>query len=394
MYFNDATGSKMSYHLQTKVLVKAESCVAGQQQLEGVTDLTYTAKSPSVRELNEFVTGPGTYGTPKGEQLVIMQLYCPRDGEIGSVRVAGEPVPVDAVDDSGRALAKAIVQTASGRDDSSQMARSVRRVPRPSHPVECDARNRFAGCRDFIHVALRAMVNPYRRGSRRSDDRSEALNQTTETACAVRRTSTSPSVSRLGVKGPHLPSATETHPKPWGVSHPTVRLTIVSDVLVSYGSRWSIDRGLQLCMDSQPAIAATHSGQHPECAVFARRSYRTRRGPGGRRSCRCWSACRVGDIGCTGTARPMVAGSHGRTGCRSWVDQRHQESKCIAAAHLDDPCRPCCRCSGTPSVESLSVSPGSARKVDSGGTVDASRAVSFIKRITDHHGGNRSCACS
>ena len=35
VYLNDATGSKMSYYLRSKVRLRAESCAAGEQQLEG-----------------------------------------------------------------------------------------------------------------------------------------------------------------------------------------------------------------------------------------------------------------------------------------------------------------------------------------------------------------------
>ncbi len=93
VYLNDATGSKMSYYLRSKVRLKAESCAAGEQQLEGAADFSYTAKSPPVEELSESVTGPGTFGTPKGEQLVLVRIYGPKGGDLSNFRVAGAPTP-------------------------------------------------------------------------------------------------------------------------------------------------------------------------------------------------------------------------------------------------------------------------------------------------------------
>ena len=49
VYLNDATGSKMSYYLRTRVRLRSEGCSDGQQQLQGFADLTYTPDSPPVR---------------------------------------------------------------------------------------------------------------------------------------------------------------------------------------------------------------------------------------------------------------------------------------------------------------------------------------------------------
>jgi hypothetical protein len=113
-YLNDATGSKMSYYLRTTVRLKSESCVAGKQQLEGVADLSYTEDSPPVDQLNEFVTGPGTFGTPKGEQLVLVRIYGPKGGELSGLRIAGQTSTVGTVDDRGLPVATAVVQLRRG----------------------------------------------------------------------------------------------------------------------------------------------------------------------------------------------------------------------------------------------------------------------------------------
>jgi hypothetical protein len=124
LYLNDATGSKMSYYLRSAVRLKSEACAAGRQQLEGVADLTYTDQSPPVSELNEFVTGPGTYGTPKGEQLVLIRLYGPKGGELNGLRIAGKPETVETVDDRGRPVASAVVQL--GRGDTVRVSWRMR----------------------------------------------------------------------------------------------------------------------------------------------------------------------------------------------------------------------------------------------------------------------------
>jgi len=91
------------------VRLRSESCAEGEQQLEAFADFTYTKKSPPVEDLNEFVTGPGTFGTPKGEQLVLVRVYGPKGGELGKFRVAGEATPVDTVEDRERPVATTVV---------------------------------------------------------------------------------------------------------------------------------------------------------------------------------------------------------------------------------------------------------------------------------------------
>ena len=114
VYLNDATGSKMSYYLRSKVELKSESCAGGEQQLEGAADLRYTEKSPPVEELTTSITGPGTYGTPKGEQLVLVRIYGPEGGTLSNFRVAGQPTAIETIDDRGRPVATTVVQLRRG----------------------------------------------------------------------------------------------------------------------------------------------------------------------------------------------------------------------------------------------------------------------------------------
>lgn len=145
VYLNDATGSKMSYYLRTRVDLKAESCARGVQQLAGVADLTYTKSAPPSEQLNRFVTGPGTFGTPKGEQLVLVRIYGPKGGDIDRLRVAGIPTAVDAVDDRGRPVTTTAVQlrrgqtirvswrvrSGEGQDRAAQLTTTPGMVPTP-----------------------------------------------------------------------------------------------------------------------------------------------------------------------------------------------------------------------------------------------------------------------
>ncbi len=66
VYLNDATGSKMSYYLRTTAALRAEGCADGVQQLAGHADLTYTADSPPVDELPEYVSGGARLRHPPG----------------------------------------------------------------------------------------------------------------------------------------------------------------------------------------------------------------------------------------------------------------------------------------------------------------------------------------
>ena len=113
---NDATGSKMSYYLRSRAAMTSGACdSSGRQELSGHLDLTYTADSPPVAQLPAYVTGTGQYGTPKGEQLVLVHVYGPARGEITQLRVAGEPVDPDVVSLDGRPVTVATAQLRRGQ---------------------------------------------------------------------------------------------------------------------------------------------------------------------------------------------------------------------------------------------------------------------------------------
>jgi hypothetical protein len=114
IYLNDATGSKMSYYLRATARIRSTSCRGGRQSLNGAATFTYSAKSPPISRLNDFVTGDGSFGTPKGQQLVLVRIYGPDGGSISAVQVAGEPTPVQPVVVRGRTVVTLAVQLRRG----------------------------------------------------------------------------------------------------------------------------------------------------------------------------------------------------------------------------------------------------------------------------------------
>lgn len=88
VYLNDATGSKMSYFLDYEVDVRATGCRAGQQKYAGEIDLRSTAPADAAK-LPPSVTGSGEFGTPLGDQLVVVHVYAPIGGEFDGVVLDG-----------------------------------------------------------------------------------------------------------------------------------------------------------------------------------------------------------------------------------------------------------------------------------------------------------------
>jgi hypothetical protein len=85
LYFNDATGSKMSYFLDYDAQVSASSCSAGRQQLNG--HLTIGSHPPADQgSLPTSVTGGAVHGVPAGSQLVVAEVYGPVGGRWAASR--------------------------------------------------------------------------------------------------------------------------------------------------------------------------------------------------------------------------------------------------------------------------------------------------------------------
>ncbi|MDF2045931.1 DUF4012 domain-containing protein [Microbacterium sp. Kw_RZR3] len=88
VFFNDGTGSKMSYYLKPTVTITSGSCGSvsdsGRDDLTLRVSLTNTAPADAATSLPEYITGGGAYGTKPGQANVISNIYLPQ----GSTLVA------------------------------------------------------------------------------------------------------------------------------------------------------------------------------------------------------------------------------------------------------------------------------------------------------------------
>ncbi len=115
---NDATGSKMSYYLRYRTEVEAAGCLQGSQRLSGTMTLRQSISPRDARALSESVTGPGTFGTERGMQLVLVNLFAPVGGTIEQVNLDGRSLDSDLVVSTidGRPVTTVAVRL-SNRDD-------------------------------------------------------------------------------------------------------------------------------------------------------------------------------------------------------------------------------------------------------------------------------------
>lgn len=102
---NDGTGSKMSYYLRYTAGVEARSCQDGRQQLAGTLKLRQTIDPAVAKELPDYVTGGGNFGTQPGSQLVFVRFHAPFGGSVGEVRLGGRKLRSTPVEIDGREVA-------------------------------------------------------------------------------------------------------------------------------------------------------------------------------------------------------------------------------------------------------------------------------------------------
>jgi len=91
VYFNDATGSKMSYYLDYTAAVSATSCAANRQRLSGQLDIG-SHPPADVASLPTSITGGAAYGIPAGAQLVATDVYGPVGGTLGNFVLDGKKI--------------------------------------------------------------------------------------------------------------------------------------------------------------------------------------------------------------------------------------------------------------------------------------------------------------
>lgn len=113
VYLNDATGSKMSYYLRTHVRMTSDLCTSAGQQLTGLADLSMVDPGPGA--LDDYITGGGQYGTPAGQQLVLVRVYGPAGGTLSDFEFDGKPIHYSVVTDRGRPVVTTVVQLSGGQ---------------------------------------------------------------------------------------------------------------------------------------------------------------------------------------------------------------------------------------------------------------------------------------
>lgn len=114
IWLNDATGSKMSYYLRTRVQAQSRRCAAGRQTLD--VSMTFSSTAPrDAAKLPAYITGGGNFGTAKGHQLVLAHVYGPAGGKLSDFTFDGRKIPVPSIDDRGRPVATPVVDLAPGQ---------------------------------------------------------------------------------------------------------------------------------------------------------------------------------------------------------------------------------------------------------------------------------------
>jgi hypothetical protein len=116
IYLSDTTGSKMSYYLHAAARTRAADC--RDNVASYTTDLTFSQDDVDTAALNEFITGTGAYGTPKGQQLVSVRIYAPVGGAISDFTVDGRPTQLAEALDRGRRVYLTAVVLAPGQQFS------------------------------------------------------------------------------------------------------------------------------------------------------------------------------------------------------------------------------------------------------------------------------------
>ena len=105
VYLNDHGSSKMSYYLQSKTVLRSETCLdGGAQELRATTTLSSNAP-PGAGRLPLLLTGRGVFTRPGNIKFGVM-VFGPRGGEITSMIVDGKRAPVAGGRLDGRPVAK------------------------------------------------------------------------------------------------------------------------------------------------------------------------------------------------------------------------------------------------------------------------------------------------
>ena len=105
VYANDSTGSKMSYFLRHDTELEVTSCADGTAEVSGRL-VAHSDTPERAASLPVSVTGPGTFGIPRGVQLDTFTIVGPVGGEITDIAIDGKPSEEDLATYRGRPVAK------------------------------------------------------------------------------------------------------------------------------------------------------------------------------------------------------------------------------------------------------------------------------------------------
>ncbi|MFJ3391302.1 DUF4012 domain-containing protein [Leifsonia aquatica] len=115
VYFNDATGSKMDYYLDTSVAAGAAVCRSdGTPTSRVAVTLANRAPADAATSLPAYVTGDGTYGVAPGSIRTRVVVYGPAGGLLAGATNSGAAESTVSGTDQGRPVAVLTVTLAPG----------------------------------------------------------------------------------------------------------------------------------------------------------------------------------------------------------------------------------------------------------------------------------------
>ncbi|WP_213814524.1 DUF4012 domain-containing protein [Glaciihabitans sp. dw_435] len=115
VYFNDATGAKMDYYVQSSIGISAAVCRADQRPNFDVrVRLRSTAPADAATSLPKYVTGDGAYGVKMGDVKTSIYVYAPAGSTATGVVVGGKSKAFVNSEHDGLAVSGVQVQLAPG----------------------------------------------------------------------------------------------------------------------------------------------------------------------------------------------------------------------------------------------------------------------------------------
>jgi hypothetical protein len=116
VFFNDGTGGKMSYFLDSSVELAASTCTDDGRVDTFTVRLTSTAPADAATRLPWYVTGGGVAGVEPGVTRTFVVLYPPRGGRVTDVRVDDAPASGQPGTVADRSAQSVVVDLAPGQE--------------------------------------------------------------------------------------------------------------------------------------------------------------------------------------------------------------------------------------------------------------------------------------